>query len=144
MPADSATFVALGRVAPGWGTAEELLAVIAEVIDAGNRTFLLAHSKRGTPQPRPIQITRPAHLRPERRPATSDELREMFGTAARYTGSSVAPAGQVDASPSAELDASARDPHDASFQTSRATRRRSPANGSKRRASTADGSKGNR
>lgn len=89
IPAESALGFSTGGYRPGWGATEELLALVAEVIDHGNRLFFKAHSKRGAQQPKPLKITRPADPLEEpkkRRPATSEDLREMFGGVARYTG----------------------------------------------------------
>lgn len=80
-----------------WGNVEELLAVNAEVTDAGNRLFYSAHTKKGTPAPKPLKIPRPERTataaaggaKPaskKRRPATSEEMRAFFGGAVRYTG----------------------------------------------------------
>lgn len=93
LPLDSA----LGRsVAPHrleWSTTEELLATLIEVTDAGNVMFFAAHSKPGTPRPRPIRVPRPGQpdgngaepARRRRRPATADDMRRFFGGAVRYT-----------------------------------------------------------
>lgn len=94
---DSALGRALGsRQAGEWGNVEELLKVIAEQVDAGNRLFVRANSKRSAQQPKPLEITRPEPRRPKghkaaveapkKRPATSEELVAFFGGAARFTG----------------------------------------------------------
>lgn len=89
LPVDSATAVALGAHTPGWSTTEELLALVAELVDTGNRYFYSANSKRGTRPPDPVRITRP-NRRP-RRVATSADLVEMFGgVARRSTGTGAA------------------------------------------------------
>lgn len=89
IPAESALGVSAGGYRPGWGATEELLALLAELVDLGNRTFYRVHSKRGAQQPKPLKIPRPTEdeePRKKRRPATSDDLVEMFGGIARYTG----------------------------------------------------------
>lgn len=89
IPAESALGVSTGGYRPGWGATEELLALLAELVDAGNRTFFRVHSKRGAQQPKPLEITRPPdpnEAPKERRPATSEDLRAIFGGAVRYTG----------------------------------------------------------
>lgn len=78
--------------ATGWGNVEELLAGILEVVDAGNRLYFRAHTKRGAQQPKPIKVPRPERTTGETEPvkvkrqATSEELRAFFGGAVRYTG----------------------------------------------------------
>lgn len=89
IPAESALGFATGGYRPGWGATEELLAVLAELVDLGNRTFFRVNSKRGAQQPRPIEIPRPPDPNEEpkkRRPATSEDLKALFGGAAVYTG----------------------------------------------------------
>lgn len=64
----------------GWGPTQELLATIAELVDAGNRLFFSANSKKGTRLPRPIRIPRPSERRRRRkRNATGEELARMVG-----------------------------------------------------------------
>lgn len=65
--------------AAGWGFQEELLAVLAELIDKGNRDFFSAYSEKGTPQPAPIYIARP--VQKKKRVATKEDMRRMFGGA---------------------------------------------------------------
>lgn len=89
IPAESALGFSTGTYRPGWGPTEELLAIVAEVVDYGNRLYFKAHSKRGAQQPKPLAITRPPDPNAppkKRRKATSEELKELFGGAARYTG----------------------------------------------------------
>lgn len=63
----------------GWGNQEELLATLIEVVDAGNRLFHKAHSKKGATQPKPIKVPRPADPTRKKRKATSEDLKAMFG-----------------------------------------------------------------
>lgn len=63
----------------GWGTSEELLATVAELVDLGNRQFALANSKKGTKAPKPIKISRPWEVKPSsKRPASADEIGELM------------------------------------------------------------------
>ena len=61
-----------------WDTKDELLATIAELVDAGNRSFFRAHTKDSEPQPKPIKITRPHRAAEERRGTSMQELQQMF------------------------------------------------------------------
>jgi len=66
--------------------------VIAELVDGGNRLFIQAHTKKGTPAPKPLEIRRPSTSTnttdpPRKRQATSEELAAFFGAGSvRYTG----------------------------------------------------------
>jgi hypothetical protein len=109
IPAESALGVACGGYRPGWGATEELLALVAETIDHGNRLYFKTHSKKGAQQPKPLAITRPPDPNeepPTRRPATSEDLVAMFGAAARYTGP---PRGEVTEDPDPDGDVLAAD-----------------------------------
>lgn len=65
-----------------WGTTEELLATALELIDLGNRQFLMANTKKGTRAPQPIKIRRPwEKTRQAKRPATAAEITELMGGA---------------------------------------------------------------
>lgn len=67
----------LGR---GWTTQNELMAVIAELIDQGNRYFFGANSKSGTRQPEPLQVPRPyKRVRPPRKQSTPKQLMAFAG-----------------------------------------------------------------
>lgn len=74
LPSDSA----LGRKGdpPGgrWSTTDELLAVLIEVVDVGNRMFLKAHTAPGTDVGNPIHIPRPWE---EDRPTRSFDPKDM-------------------------------------------------------------------
>lgn len=66
-----------------WGTTDELLAMLAELVDMGNRLFIQANSKKGSRQPKPLEITRPwqSEEPPQQqthRHATADEIRTFF------------------------------------------------------------------
>lgn len=92
--ADSNFGRALGlRQAGEWGNVEELLKLVAEQLDASNRLFIMANTKKGTPPPKPIKIERPPARRPKgapkpaaRRQATSEEMAQFFAGRARYKG----------------------------------------------------------
>lgn len=60
------------RLGRGWGTQEELLAIIAELLDVNNRYFLSAHVKPGTQLPKPIYIPRPDDT--QRKPPTPKQV----------------------------------------------------------------------
>lgn len=64
-----------------WQTEHELLALVAELVDMGNRQFVRANSKEGATQPKPIVITRPGQVTRKQRGTTLDELMTMTGRA---------------------------------------------------------------
>lgn len=64
---------------------------MAELVDQGNRLYVMAHSKRGTPAPKPIKINRPGDERKRKRKATADELAAFMGGRVRYSGPPQAP-----------------------------------------------------
>lgn len=66
------------RLGRGWGPQEELLAVIAELVDVNNRYFLSAHVKPGTQLPKPIYIARPDDT--QRKPPSSKEVQQHLAT----------------------------------------------------------------
>lgn len=66
-----------------WGNTEELLAVLAEQVDAGNRLFFAAHAKKGTRPPKPLEIRRPGQVQQRRRQSSPAEVARFFGM--RYT-----------------------------------------------------------
>ena len=84
LPLESRTARALGAVAPGqWHNVEELLALLAEELDFGNRLFLMTHSKKGARQPKPLKVPRPRDAGRENRPkpqASTNELKAFFGS----------------------------------------------------------------
>lgn len=66
-----------------WRNTEELLATLIEVIDYGNRLFIMANSKKGARHPKPIKVIRPYQPEPERprrRQATGEEMRAFFSS----------------------------------------------------------------
>lgn len=94
VPLDGAVGLKLeAPAAIGWQNGEELLALVAELLDQANRLYFVAHTKKGTPVPTALEVPRPERtarqtdpVRPKRN-ATSEELAEMFGsTTIRYTG----------------------------------------------------------
>lgn len=63
-----------------WGNTQELLATALELIDVGNRQFVMANSKKGAKAPKPIKIARPWEIKKEpKRPATASEISELMG-----------------------------------------------------------------
>lgn len=89
IPPESSLGLSTGSHRPGWGATEELLKLVAELVDHGNRLFYSAHKRRGAPTPKAIEILRPPdplEAPKKRRPATSEELKALFGATARYTG----------------------------------------------------------
>jgi hypothetical protein len=48
-----------------WTRDQQLLALLAELVDYGNRNFIAAHTKKGSPQPKPIKIPRPGKQEPQ-------------------------------------------------------------------------------
>lgn len=66
----------------GWGTTEELLATIAELVDLGNRQVVMLNSKKGSKAPKPLNIKRPWEVKKEpKRAASADEISELMGGA---------------------------------------------------------------
>lgn len=66
-----------------WSTTDELIALVAELVDLSNRLFVQANSKKGAPAPKPIEIRRPWHTerakqKHPRRAATAEEIRAFF------------------------------------------------------------------
>ena len=43
-----------------WGYSEELLAVLIEMLDRGQRWWFRAHTKKGSQPPPPVEIWRPS------------------------------------------------------------------------------------
>lgn len=89
LPHESAFGLALGAYTPGWGNAEELLALIAELTHDSNRLFVVANSRKGTAIPKRLELERPPRKGQKKtyRNATSEEIAAMFGLGAiRYTG----------------------------------------------------------
>lgn len=71
----------------GWTHTDELLAVLAELVDYSNRLFMLANTKKGTKLPDPLQINRPGEDPQKRKDAaknvkrkpTHEEVVRFFG-----------------------------------------------------------------
>lgn len=59
LPTDSALWRAMQPELAGWGTQEELLALLCEISDATNQILVRVNSKRGAPAPRPLRVPRP-------------------------------------------------------------------------------------
>jgi len=67
-----------------WTTDTEMLATVAELVDANNRLFYSAHAKKGSSPVKPIKIMRPGKLAEEeeqlprrKRKSTRDELKKF-------------------------------------------------------------------
>lgn len=81
LPPESALAASLQGEAFGWRNSEELLALIAELLDLNNRLFVQANSKPGSPRPKPLEIPRPYRATEPDRPqpkATADEITRFF------------------------------------------------------------------
>lgn len=82
LPRDSALAASIQGEAFGWNNSEELLALIAELLDLNNRLFIQANSKPGSQRPKAIEIPRPTRALPlpeqPRQKATADEIRRFF------------------------------------------------------------------
>jgi hypothetical protein len=71
-----------------WSTGDNLLALIAELVDANTRAFISAYSKPNSPAPKPIKIPRPDDgSGGEAGPVSmsSPEARTFFAGSVRYT-----------------------------------------------------------
>lgn len=69
----------------GWSNTDELLALLAELVDHSNRQFHAAHLK-GSP-PKPLRVPRPheqAQQTEPLKPATVSEMKEFFAGAAQF------------------------------------------------------------
>lgn len=66
-------------VGADWGITQELLATALELLDQGNRQFVMANSKSGSVPPKPIKITRPWESKDPKRNATLAEVQELMG-----------------------------------------------------------------
>lgn len=76
-----------------WDLKAELLASLIEVIDYGNRNFIMANSKKGTKPPQPIRVPRPTDSASRALPmetaepprhATASEIKAFFGGSVTY------------------------------------------------------------
>jgi len=64
----------------GWNAQTEITALIAELVDYGNRLTIMTHSKRGDPLPAPLNIPRPYRTEKEKpKPASKKEIGRFFG-----------------------------------------------------------------
>lgn len=63
----------------GWSHDTELLAVMAELIDANTRLHYEINKKKGERTQPPIRIPRPWHRKKKRRKATLEETQAMLG-----------------------------------------------------------------
>lgn len=64
-----------------WTATDELLAVIAELVDLNNRLFIQANSRKSGNGPKPLQIRRPWEDEQRQEPrsqATAEEIRAFF------------------------------------------------------------------
>lgn len=81
----------LPQAAAPWSTTDYLLALIAELVDANTRAFVSAYSKKGSKQPKPIEIDRPGDE--PKRPAdmSSPEALKFFAGSVHYTPAEAKP-----------------------------------------------------
>jgi hypothetical protein len=96
LPRESALARALRPDLAAWSQTDELLALVAELIDHGNRLYFSAHTTARDTQPEPLRVRRPARGElaamaaaqpaPDAVPrmATSEEMAEFFGMTVRY------------------------------------------------------------
>lgn len=71
-------------VTKGWGYEHELMASLIELVDFGNRNFLLANGVKSFELPQQVFIKRPNA--PEKRKATRAETLEIFKGGVRRDG----------------------------------------------------------
>lgn len=83
LPKDSATSRAESDY-PDWTQETEFLANVIEGVSALTVVFMKAWSEKGARIPDPITVPRPWDRARERRPATSQDLRKLFGSRMRY------------------------------------------------------------
>lgn len=73
---------ALGRAhnqGQDWSTMEDLLSLLAELVDQGNRMFFAANRGKNADRiPEPIQISRPGVETEVKPQATSDDVKQFF------------------------------------------------------------------
>ena len=70
----------------GWGNQEELLAVIAELVDQGNRDFAVANARPGAGKRQPITIDRPGRRPRKRQPEPGETLAALQQLHAHHMG----------------------------------------------------------
>ncbi len=71
-----------------WSTGDELLALVAELVDANTRAFVVANSKPNATAPKPLRIPRPDDTGATKaKPVSmsSPEARSFFAGAVHYT-----------------------------------------------------------
>ena len=68
-----------GTAAGRWGSTTELLAALVEVVDVGNRYFIMANSPKGQRAPAPIVVPRPGDDRRRKQLSEAAEVRAFFG-----------------------------------------------------------------
>ena len=81
LPPDSTSAVARSLdegIRVGWGFKEELLAALIEVVDVGNRNFLLAHGVKKYQLPAAAYINRPLTPAIPPREAKPDDIKRIF------------------------------------------------------------------
>ncbi len=87
LPPDSAIARATDpHAAVGWGNAEELLALLAELVDLGNRTFLSANARPGVRVPEPVQIPRPGESVEVCRRASPSDVSRLLDAGSWWSG----------------------------------------------------------
>lgn len=78
LPIGSALHRSLDPTGWAWGTTEELLAVLVEVVDLGNRQYVAFEAGRNK-VPKPIDIRRPWKVEEPKRFASHAEIEAFFG-----------------------------------------------------------------
>lgn len=63
----------------GWGYQEELLALLAELMDYGNRLFYAAAPFKSKKKMEPIKIPRPGGEKREKKKPSHEEIMRFFG-----------------------------------------------------------------
>ena len=62
----------------GWGFNEELLTALIEVLDVGNRNFLLANGVKMHQLPKAVYINRPLQPKAPPKKAAPDDIKRIF------------------------------------------------------------------
>ena len=88
LPMGGALHKALHPDTFAWTHQDELLAIIAEILDHGNRLFLMANTKKGAKMPPPLEIARPGRpsrkeLEKQRRKPSHQEVVDFFSRKGR-------------------------------------------------------------
>ena len=82
LPPGGALHRAIDPDGHGWSTKEELLAIMIEVLDHGNRLFFSANRAKGARMPDPIRIRRPWERSEDAKPRpkpTHAQVKRFFG-----------------------------------------------------------------